>query len=90
MAKEFIIILLLSISFAVSAALIKHRPDIKEAKRKQGRDYAFVDLEIGCECGQRIRMEFSTDTKDLWPIWFNCTKCDTKYVLTKTRQVHDG
>ena len=90
MVKNFIITLLLSISFAVSAALIKHWPGIKEAKRRQGRDYAFVDLEIGCECGQRIRMEFPTDDQDLWPIWFNCTTCDTKYVLTKTRQVDDG
>lgn len=84
--KEAIAIIALSVLVAIlSVQLVTHRDDTKEAERKRNRDYKFVDITIGCECGGKLRLEIP-DFPGLWPVEITCGRCFMKYVMTRTVQ----
>ena len=84
MKKNIIIIILLSFVLGAMARLIECRGDIRTASRKRNRDYEFVDVEIGCECGNKLSAETPYREKAfrLWEV--SCSECNAKYVLSKT------
>ena len=84
MTKNLVILLLLSLSLAAFARLFECRKDIKEAGRKSNRDYEFVDIVVGCTCGEQLLLEQPYHENAFWPVVFTCQKCNARYVLSKT------
>ncbi len=95
MKKNIIIVLLLSIVIPTIAFLVINRKAFKEVRRKQSRTYEFVDVKVGCKCGQQPSLEIPYHTNNFWPFEFTCAKCNTKYAIYRypdydyTRQPND-
>ena len=64
---------------------IRHVVAEGEAVRKPHGDYGFVDIEVGCECGNQMVIGFPIRPDCSWPVVFTCQDCRARYVLSKTR-----
>ena len=61
-----------------------------EELRKSNRDYEFVDIAVGCKCGNKPFLEVPYRTNSFWPVEFTCAKCDIKYVITRDTSEADA
>ena len=50
---------------------------------KLNRAYEYVDLSIGCECGNKLEAEVPTESDELWPLVHFCARCKMRYMLVK-------
>ncbi len=82
------LILIFALSFVgicADKAWIRYVVAEKEAVRNPHRDYEFVDIKVGCECGNQMVIGFPIQPGCSWPVVFTCQDCRAKYVLSKTR-----
>ncbi len=56
---------------------------IKEQVRKQNRAYEYIDIQIGCKCGNQPFVEIPFHTNNFWPVEFTCAVCKTKYTISR-------
>ena len=46
------------------------------------RDYEFVDISVGCQCGNQIKADIPVDANS-WPLIYFCARCKMRYTILK-------